>query len=78
MMGKKCIGCKQIIESAFLAKVFNLAGAEVAIGLCREHDIELYKIGQIKFFAKYNVKLAEVKDSELEIDSPSELLKDFV
>ena len=77
-MRKKCIGCKQVIESAHLAQVFNQAGTVVTIGLCKEHDIELYKIGQVKFFAKYNVKLTPSRDTGLEIEAPSELLEDFI
>lgn len=62
-MNRNCIACKSTASET--AKVFNQAGIEVTINLCREHDIELYKAGQIKFMAKYSVKIEKSESDDI-------------
>lgn len=62
-MSKLCYACKNK-PGLILAKVFDLKGSGVDILLCYDHDIELYKLGQLKFTAKYNMKIKEVEISE--------------
>jgi hypothetical protein len=63
VMSKLCYACKEK-PGLFLAKVFDLKGSGVDILLCRDHDIELYKIGQLKFVAKHNLKIKESEVKE--------------
>ena len=73
-MSKLCLACKEK-PGLFLARVFDQKGSAVDILLCQDHDIELYKVGQLKFVAKYKLKIreSEVADNT----DPDKVLGDF-
>ena len=67
-MSKPCMICEVERPASVIAKVFDRVGLEVTLRLCQEHDIELYKAGQIKFMAKYNVRLDQQKNKNSNTD----------
>lgn len=73
-MSKTCQACG-IKPGSFPAKVFDQRGSSVSIPLCRDHDIELYKLGQLKFVLKYQMKIHEVDQDTS--NSADEVLEDF-
>ena len=73
-MSKLCHACG-VKPGTFTAKVYDQKGSSVNILLCRDHDIELYKLGQLKFVLKYQMKIHEV-DADPNI-SADEVLEDF-
>lgn len=74
-MSKQCHACRDK-PGTFSAKIFDQKGSAVNIYLCRDHDIELYKLGQLKFVLKYQMKIRETDGTEGE-NSSDEVLGDF-
>ena len=74
-MSKLCHACKDK-PGAFTAQVFDQKGSSVNIRLCRDHDIELYKLGQLKFVLKYQIKIQD-QDSDAANITADEVLGDF-
>lgn len=54
---KLCCICSQKKPASHKAHVFTNTGMSINLNLCNEHDIELFKLGQLKFCAKYRVAL---------------------
>jgi hypothetical protein len=73
-MSKLCHACQEK-PGTFTAKVYDPKGAAVNTPLCRDHDIELYKLGQFKFVLKYQMKINEA-DADVSA-STDEVLGDF-
>lgn len=65
-MAKLCTICRKEKKQAnFLSRIFSSNGSTQDLHLCREHDIEFFKMGQIRFMAKYKIK---VKDEDEILD----------
>lgn len=56
-MSKLCPCCKDDRKGAIEATIFDGSGNPVALYLCREHDLELFKSGQMRFVQKYQIPL---------------------
>ena len=54
---KHCCICSTKKTATHKAHVFTSAGTSVHLNLCQEHDIELFKLGQLKFCAKHRLAL---------------------
>lgn len=63
-MSKCCIICRNKSTGHFAAQVFDKSGSLKELTVCRQHDIELFKMGQIRFMAKYRVNLTEIASSD--------------
>lgn len=61
-MSKLCYACREK-PGAFSAKVYHQNGSGTTILLCKDHDIELYKVGQLKFVQKYDLKVREASEN---------------
>lgn len=56
-MARACKICKDDKKKGlYHSQVFTRSGTTVVLRLCREHDIEFFKMGQIRFMAKYGLR----------------------
>lgn len=56
---KTCCICTKKKPASHKAHIFSNSGMGIILNLCQEHDIELFKLGQLKFCAKYRVAPGE-------------------
>lgn len=56
-MSNLCPGCSENKKGHYKATVFDGSGNAVTLQLCKEHDLELFKTGQIRFVEKYRIPL---------------------
>lgn len=56
-MSKLCPACREKRNGVCKATIFANNGSTVTLNLCREHDRELFIMGQIKFTSKYQIVL---------------------
>lgn len=54
-MNKHCAGCSEKKTVSYTATIFTSNGTPVTLNLCKAHDLELFKLGQIKFVEKYRI-----------------------
>lgn len=77
-MEKLCVGCSEKRRAPFKATIFTSNGAPVSLHLCKVHDVELFKIGQLRFVEKYQIPLksGDILDNVLDRQS-HEVFADF-
>ncbi len=62
-MAKKCTICRnEKKQGSFLSRVFSRNGSTQDLHLCREHDIEFFKMGQVRFISKYKLQVKNDDD----------------
>jgi hypothetical protein len=63
-MARCCKICqKQNEKTLYQSHIYSREGKSYELILCREHDIEFFKIGQIRFMAKYCFKNSDDADA---------------
>lgn len=68
-MARACKICKDDKKKGlYHSQVFTRGGSTMILRLCREHDIEFFKMGQIRFMAKYGLR-SPTEDDILNTDS---------
>lgn len=68
MNDPRCVICKHLdaqnASKLNASHVFTEEGAKIKVLLCRHHEVELFTLGQKKFFLTYNKILLDVLNSE--------------
>lgn len=76
-MSKHCPACKSTNPALFKATIFDNNGTARTLHLCESHDLELFKIGQLRFTLKYNISLGTDALTELLTPNDDQVFADI-
>ena len=63
-MKKSCAICNENSEVPTKAQIYFPNGELQRLTLCANHDLELYRLGQISFFIKHRLQLVKIQTDD--------------